>query len=95
MACGTPVVAAEGSSVTEVVGQAGLLVPQGDSSAFAAALASVLENDAKRAELRERGLERSRQFTWQEAAKRTVDLYQEVIAAADDLPKALERSSRE
>src|SRR5262249_46060540 len=59
MACGTPVVASDLTAVPEVVGDAGLLADPRDPEAFAAALARVLEDEALRQRLRERGLRRA------------------------------------
>ncbi len=69
MACGTPTLAARTSSLPEVVGDAGLLVSPRDTTAWAAALDRLLSDSTLRADLRERGLARARQFTWQRAAE--------------------------
>jgi glycosyltransferase involved in cell wall biosynthesis len=60
MACGTPVVAASSSSLPEVVGDAGLLVPAMDAQALADALQTLLTDEELRSTLAERGLERAR-----------------------------------
>lgn len=75
MACGTPVVTSSSSSLPEVVGDAGLIVPPTDADALAAALLRVLEDAGLRADLRERGLRRARRFTWRETAERTLGAY--------------------
>ncbi|MER3404504.1 MAG: glycosyltransferase family 1 protein, partial [Chloroflexota bacterium] len=75
MACGTPVVASNVSSIPEVVGDAGLLVDPLDHGALAAALARVLTDRALAQELRRRGLERARQFTWERQARKLMALY--------------------
>ncbi len=69
MACGTPVVAANTSSVPEVVGTAGLLLDPLDVPAWTTALQQVLDDDALRARLREAGLARAATFTWEKAAR--------------------------
>lgn len=79
MACGTPVVAVAGSSVTEVVGDAGLLVPANDSAALGAALDQVLSERGLAHELRDRGLKRAAQFNWDDAARKTVEVYRSVV----------------
>lgn len=71
MACGTPVVAADASSVPEVVGEAGLLVDPGDVEGWTRALERVLEDDDLRRRLRARGLERAARFTWSRTAELT------------------------
>jgi glycosyltransferase involved in cell wall biosynthesis len=77
MACGCPVVSSDRTSCPEVVGTAGLLVDPEDVTAIAAAIARVLDDDALRADLRDRGLARSRLFTWQETARQTLAVLRE------------------
>jgi glycosyltransferase involved in cell wall biosynthesis len=81
MACGAPVVTSDTASLPEVVGDAGLLVDPHDVDALAAAIASVLEDPARAADLRERGLERSRRFSWERTAQATADVYRDAVAA--------------
>ncbi len=64
MACGIPVVAFANTSLPEVVGDGGLLVPDGDVVAAADAIAKVLDDPALRADLHERGLSRAAQLSW-------------------------------
>jgi len=78
MACGAPVVASSSTSIPEVVGDAAVLVDPRNAGALADALARVLEEDGLAADLRRRGLERAREFTWD----RTVDALLELIGAA-------------
>ena len=79
MACGTPVVASDIPAVSEVVGDAGVLVPSGDPSAVAGATEQVLTDTALATSLRQRGLERARQFTWEQTAVRTLAVYDDVL----------------
>jgi glycosyltransferase involved in cell wall biosynthesis len=72
MACGCPVVSSDRTACPEVVGTAGLLVDPEDVTAIAEAIARVVDDDALWADLRDRGLARSRLFTWQESARRTL-----------------------
>ena len=81
MACGTPVVASNVSAVPEVVGDAALQVSPLDVEALAGAMERLLRDDRLRADLRERGLERARQFSWEKAARQTVEVYHRVVAA--------------
>lgn len=75
MACGTPVVTSNTSSLPEVVGDAGIMVDPHDQAALAAALIEVIRNADLRAELRARGLQRAAQFTWRTTAERTLRAY--------------------
>jgi glycosyltransferase involved in cell wall biosynthesis len=68
MACGTPVITSTSSSLPEVVGDAGLLVPPEDVTALAAALRRIVDDQALRDRLRDRGLQRARHFSWDAAA---------------------------
>lgn len=79
MACGAPVVCSDTSSLPEVAGDAALLVNPTDVRALAAAIERVLTDEALRASLQARGLERARRFTWEEAARRTLEVYQQVL----------------
>jgi glycosyltransferase involved in cell wall biosynthesis len=76
MACGTPVVAADNSSLTEVVGDAGLLVTAGDVDALADALGRVLTDHQLVAQLVPAGIEQARRFTWSAAATKVVQAYE-------------------
>jgi glycosyltransferase involved in cell wall biosynthesis len=79
MACGVPVVCSNASSLPEVMAEAGLLLPPRDVAAWTAALARVLDDHELRADLRQRGLLRARQLTWDITARRTLDVYHAVL----------------
>jgi len=82
MACGTPVVASNTASLPEVVGDAGLLADPNSPQALAEAIAQVLDDPILAAELRERGLERARQSTWENTARGCLNVYRRVIEEA-------------
>ncbi|MDT0186482.1 glycosyltransferase [Microbacterium sp. ARD31] len=73
MACGVPVVSSDAGALPEVVGDAGLLVPHGDAAALAYALAHAATGSAQR--LRERGIARAAECTWDAVALHYLDLY--------------------
>jgi glycosyltransferase involved in cell wall biosynthesis len=75
MACGCPVVASSTTAVPEVVGDGGRLCPPDDAAAWVGAIGTILEDPAVARELRERGLARARQFSWQEAARKVLAVY--------------------
>lgn len=75
MACGTPVVASNTTALPEVTGDAALLAPPDQPEAIAAQLACVLENPGVQVELRDRGLRRVKSFSWERAARLTLDVY--------------------
>ena len=80
MACGTPVVCSDTSSLPEVVGDAAVTVSPTDVAALAAALQSVWSRPDVRAGLRARGLARAATFSWERAAAQTANVYREVVA---------------
>jgi len=81
MACGTPVVAARAGSLPEVGGGACLYVDPEDPERLAAAVASVLNDDALARRLSEAGRARAAEFDWREAARRTLEVYRDAAAA--------------
>jgi glycosyltransferase involved in cell wall biosynthesis len=78
MACGTPVVGSDASSIPEVVGNAGILVNPFDARAMAGALIGVCTEDTLYDRLRERALLRSAQFSWQRTASETLTVLRAV-----------------
>ncbi|MBN1147315.1 MAG: glycosyltransferase family 4 protein [Anaerolineales bacterium] len=80
MASGAPVVASNVTSLPEVVGQAGLLVSPDDPEQAAAAILKAIPGGALREPCIARGLERASQFTWEECARRTVEVYRQAIS---------------
>jgi glycosyltransferase involved in cell wall biosynthesis len=77
MACGTPVVASDNSSLPEAVGAAALLVSAEDTEGLADAMARVLCDADLRGRLIELGRLRAARFTWREAALRLLAAYRE------------------
>jgi len=76
MACGTPVVASNVSSLPEIVGDAGVLANPTDSGDLARAMIRVLMDPARAQDLRQRGLARAKCFTWNKCAQETLDVIQ-------------------
>ena len=76
MAVGTPVVTSRGGATEEVAGGAAVLVDPLDEASIAAGLE---EADRRRDELRTRGLERARAFSWDDVAERTLDVYRRAL----------------
>lgn len=79
MACGTPVISSNVSSIPEVVGDAGILVDPYRPEEIARAICTVLENSDLRDRLKREGLARAGLFTWDKTARETIKLYQEII----------------
>jgi len=76
LACGTPVLASNVSSLPEVLGDAALLVAPEDVDAIANGLRQLLDDEGLRASLREKGLARAQQLSWQQSAQAVLTLYQ-------------------
>jgi glycosyltransferase involved in cell wall biosynthesis len=81
MAVGTPVVAANRTSIPEVVGDAALVVDPDDVPNYAAALLRALHDETLRASLIARGRARVKLFDWGKAAAETLDLLEEATGA--------------
>jgi glycosyltransferase involved in cell wall biosynthesis len=79
LACGTPIVASNTSSIPEVVGTAGLLCPPGDDGAFAEALRSIVTDATRAAAMRRQSLDRAAAFSWTRAARETLAVYRAVM----------------
>jgi len=77
MACGTPVVTSNSSSLPEIVGDAALLIDPYNEAALADAIWRAANDEALRIRLRAAGLARAGRFTWRAAAEKTLQLYQE------------------
>ncbi len=78
MACGTPVVCSNVSSLPEVAGDAALLVDPLDVEGLAVAMGRVLGDEELRAELIERGFEQARKFSWERCARAILKVLERV-----------------
>jgi glycosyltransferase involved in cell wall biosynthesis len=79
MACGTPVITGNVSSLPEVMGDAGILVAPGDVGGLVTALKRVLTDSHLRAQMSAKGLAQARKFTWEKAAQETLAVYRRVM----------------
>jgi alpha-1,3-rhamnosyl/mannosyltransferase len=92
MACGTPVVANNASSLPEVAGDAALLVDADDGEAFAATLRQALEDETLRQTLVTHGLQRAAQFRPEICAQQMLEVYEQ--AAGQRAKSAEARTAR-
>jgi glycosyltransferase involved in cell wall biosynthesis len=81
MNAGVPVVATAGGAVPEVVGDGALVVPLGDTTALAGALARAISDDQLRSDLVARGRERVARYSWEATAEQMVGLYGDAASA--------------
>jgi glycosyltransferase involved in cell wall biosynthesis len=79
MACGTPVLTSNVSSLPEVAGTAAVLVSPTDVEAIADGLLRLLEDAALRADLAERGRRQAASFSWERCARETLAVYRSVV----------------
>jgi glycosyltransferase involved in cell wall biosynthesis len=79
MACGTPVLAADTSSLPEIVGSAGEIFPLEDPGGLAERMAALAASPEKLREMSKRGLERAASFTWEKTARKTLGIYRDVL----------------
>lgn len=77
MACGCPVLTSTTSSLPEVAGEAAVLVDPADTDAVAAGLSRLLGDAGLRERLRSAGEARARDFSWEAAARATLETYRE------------------
>ena len=83
MACGTPAITTDVSSLPEVAGAAALCLPPQDTDRWTAALRKVQRDDEWRERARVKGLDRARQFSWARTAELTLASYRKALAWRD------------
>jgi glycosyltransferase involved in cell wall biosynthesis len=83
MACGVPVIGSSSGAIPDVIGDAGLVVPEGDVSALAASLRQLMHTPDLRRDLAERGRQRIlARYTQAQVAAQTVAVYREILGIA-------------
>jgi glycosyltransferase involved in cell wall biosynthesis len=80
MACGVPVIAANASSIPEVVGRTGILIDPQDETQLTQAMLTMTQAPDIRDTMAAQALERSRAFSWQQCARQTVDVYRAALS---------------
>ena len=79
MACGTPVITSNISSLPEVAGDAAILINPYDTREITAAMQAIINDSELRKQLSEKGLKRARQFSWEKNGKATVEVLKEYL----------------
>ncbi len=79
MACGTPVISSTASCLPEVAGDAALLAAPDEPEEFRRHMEDVLGKDGVAADLRERGLRRAAEFSWDRTARDTLAVYRDLV----------------
>jgi glycosyltransferase involved in cell wall biosynthesis len=85
MACGTPVIVSNTSSLPEVVGDAGRQIDPTDTNSLVTALEELILDEGYRDELSKKGLVRSKLFSWEKTGRETWKVYEEVAKKGSDL----------
>jgi glycosyltransferase involved in cell wall biosynthesis len=80
MASRIPVIGSSCGAIPEVIGNAGLVFPERDADALAAALRQMLNDESLRERIEIAGLERVKQYSWDEVANKTYALYRDALA---------------
>ena len=83
MACGTPVICSNVSSLPEVAGTAALQIDPRNTDALAAAMDRVLGDAALRQQMRREGLAQAGRFSWTRTAQQTLAAYRRVLNEAN------------
>lgn len=81
MACGTPVITSNVSSMPEIVGDAGVLIAPNNSHALAQSMLELIDDPIARQRLSVKGQERSADFSWKRTAEKTIAVYRHVLNA--------------
>lgn len=81
MRCGSPVITTSGGAIPEVAGDAALMIEPGDGNGLTEAIRTVMSDSGLRDELRSRGLEQARKFSWDRAASDFSAIFAEVAGA--------------
>jgi glycosyltransferase involved in cell wall biosynthesis len=79
MACGTAVIAANCSSIPEVVGDDAVLFEPSETDSLTEALFFVLNHPSKRSQFISKGYERTKKFTWKKTVMQTVQVYRSLL----------------
>ena len=84
MASGVPVIGSTCGAIPEVIGEAGLVFPEGDAAALAGELRRMLWDEDLRKRLAIAGLARVGQYSWEQVAEKTYELYTQVLRSKEE-----------
>ena len=79
MACGTPVVASNNSSLPEIVGKGGLFVDPKNIEDIARAISQLWRDESLRKNLSQKSIQHARKFSWKRTAEETLAVYKEIL----------------
>jgi glycosyltransferase involved in cell wall biosynthesis len=81
MACGTPVITSNVTSLPEVVGESAIMLDPLNTELLAQSMGDLIKNDSDRNSLRCKGIERAKLFTWEKCARETLAVYDSLMTA--------------
>lgn len=81
MACGTPILTSNVNGLKEIAGDAAILMNPNDTESIASGIAQILSDSRLRETLSQKGLERSKLFTWDLCAKKTLEVLERVATS--------------
>jgi glycosyltransferase involved in cell wall biosynthesis len=76
-----PVLSVDSGPIPEVVGDAGILLDYISEKSLAKAMLEILTDEKLQLDLRKKGLERAKLFSWSKAAKKTLDIYKSLASS--------------
>jgi len=79
MACGTPVITSNSSSLPEVVGDAGITIDPYNVNMLASTMKDVITNKELQDQMIKRGKDKAKTFTWESTARKTLSVYEEIM----------------
>jgi glycosyltransferase involved in cell wall biosynthesis len=82
-ACGVPVIASDSGEISNVVGEAGVIVAENDRDAWLTAIGELLENPSQRLRLTGLGLERAPRFSWPVVARQHAEFFNQILDGGD------------
>ncbi len=82
MACDIPVIAGEGSSVSEIFGGSTLLVNPNDRDALGSSMRRFMEDPSLRSQFKHLGRQKVEQLSWDKTAEQTLQIYQQLLKQA-------------
>ena len=80
MACEVPVIGSNSGEIPHVIGDAGLVFPEGDAATLAEKISQIADDPVLCQNLQKRGLVRVQHFTWETIAQRTYEVYQQLLS---------------
>lgn len=94
MACGTPVITSNVSSLPEVAGDAAVMIDPMDIDGIVDAVYQVQQDATHRQRLIERGVERAKVFTWEKMAEQVAQVYEQVYEQVKSVPAKQPKTAR-